>query len=474
MTNRKKIIIAISSGILSAFGVIVFMFFMRKTEKLPENASFLNVNLSEMTHEEVEEVVDSKINKIFEKEKIKIEFEDKIYKMSPKDINAHFDAEDIFKYAKKEDEKTDENKPKVKYDRKKLEKFIEDLKNKTKIEPKKYAFKKVKTDVLIKEGINGKELDVEKAIEAIEKSLAKLNFKVIKAPFKEITSEETKINLDEIKKQIDTKMKDAKFKLVNGQRIFEDEVIGTILNLEKARKIIAKTPPGKIIKIPLEVTMPTTTVAVLKSRINNPKTNNVLSSYTTYFSKATDRLTRNRTQNIKIAASAINGIVLLPGEEFSFAATAGAAKGYLEAPTYSNGGKVSTGIGGGMCQVSTTIFNAALLAGLKITRRQSHSGPVGYVKPGLDATYDSSGIDFRFVNSLSNPIKIQAFATETSITVNILGTKIPEENFKITIDPKITEQNAAYRKAVTTVTKSLNGKVIETKQFNSKYNLSKR
>lgn len=472
MTNKNKIIIAISSGILAAFGVIVFMLFMRKMEKLPENASFSNVNLSEMTHDEVQEVADSKINKIFEKEKIKLEFAGQVYNLNPKDIDAHFDAEDIFKYAKKEDEKTDENKPKVKYDKKKLEKFIEELKNKTIIQPKKYAFKKVKAEILIKEGINGKELDVEKTLNIIDKSLEELDFKVIKAPFKEITSENSKINLNEIKKQVDTKVKDAEFKLVNGKRTFTDEVVGTTLDLEKARKIIAKTPTGKIAKIPLDITKPTKTVAALKSEISNPKTPHVLASFTTSFPKGTDRLSKNRNQNIRIAASAINGIVLLPGEEFSFGATAGAAKGYLEAVTYENG-KKTTGIGGGMCQVSSTLFNSVLKAGLKITQRQSHSKPAGYVRPGLDATYDSSGTDFRFVNSLSNPIKIQASAAETSVTVNILGTKIPEENFTITIDPKITEQNAAYRKTVTTVTKSLNGKVLETRQFNSKYNLSK-
>ncbi len=472
MTNRNKIIIAISSGILSAFGVVAFMIFMRKMEKLPENASFSNVNLSQMTHDEVQEVADSKINKIFEKEKIKLEFEGRIYTMSPKSIDAHFDAEDIFKYAKKEDEKTDENKPKVKYDKKKLEKFIEELKNKTIVKPKKYAFKKVKTDVLIKEGSNGKELDVEKTMEEISKSLEGLDFKVIKAPFKEIKSEETKINLKEIKKQVDTRVKDAEFKLVNGKRIYTNEEIGTTLDLKKANEIVAKTPAGKIIKIPLDTTNPTKTVAALKNEINNPKTPHVLASFTTKFPRGTDRLSRNRNQNIKIAAAAINGIVLLPGEEFSFGATAGAAKGYLEAITYENGRK-TTGIGGGMCQVSSTLFTPALKAGLKITQRQSHSRPAGYVKPGMDATYDSSGTDFRFINCLSNPIKIQASTTETSVTVNILGTKIPEENFTITIDPKITEQNASYRKTVTTVTKSLNGKVLETRQFNSKYNLSR-
>ncbi len=472
MTNKKKIIIAISSGALAAFGVIVFMLFIHKTEKLPANASFLNINIGETTHDEVQEIVDSKINKIFEKEKIKLEFENRIYTMSPKNIDAHFDAGDIFRYAKKEDEKADENKPKVKYDKKKLEKFIEELKNKTIVNPKKYSFEKVKTDVLIKEGNDGKELDTEKTIDTIYQSLEKLNFKVIKAPFKKIKSESSKINLDEIKKQIDTKVKDAEFKMVNGKRIFTDEVIGTTLDLEKARKIIANTPKGKVAKIPLEINKPTKTVATLKNEISNPKTPHVLASFTTTFPKGADKLGRNRNQNIKIAASAINGIVLLPGEEFSFGATAGAAKGYLEAVTYENG-KKTTGIGGGMCQVSSTLFTPALKAGLEITQRRSHTRPANYVKPGMDATYDSSGTDFRFINCLSNPIKIQALASETSITVNILGTKIPEENFTITIDPKITEQNAAYRKTVTTVTKSLNGKVLETRQFNSRYNLSK-
>ena len=113
------------------------------------------------------------------------------------------------------------------------------------------------------------------------------------------------------------------------------------------------------------------------------KFNTVLGQYTTYFS-----LSPNRSRNIELSARAISEVVIEPGAGFSYNNTTGTRSpehGYLEAPVIVDG-KLEPGYGGGVCQTSTTLFNAVMLAGLPVTERTSHFSPVSYVPIGQDAT----------------------------------------------------------------------------------------
>lgn len=113
-----------------------------------------------------------------------------------------------------------------------------------------------------------------------------------------------------------------------------------------------------------------------------------------------------RNGNIKLAADAVNGVVLNPGEEFSFNRATGErtkAKGYQDAPTIS-GNQLVDAPGGGVCQVSTTIYNAALLSGMEIVERHHHTWPMSYVAVGLDATVDYGTKDLRLKNNTGQPV----------------------------------------------------------------------
>ena len=117
--------------------------------------------------------------------------------------------------------------------------------------------------------------------------------------------------------------------------------------------------------------------------------------------------------------------MLAPGEVFSFNDTVGrrsAANGFYTAKEYLNGQTVD-GIGGGTCQVSSTLYNAVLYADLSIVSRLNHMFPVGYCPIGQDATVSDSGVDFKFVNSMDYPIKISASTSGYTITVSIIGTQ---------------------------------------------------
>jgi len=130
--------------------------------------------------------------------------------------------------------------------------------------------------------------------------------------------------------------------------------------------------------------------------------------YVTYFNSHN----KERSHNISLAAKAINNQVIFPGEIFSFNQTVGKRtkdKGYLPAPIIVRG-EIAEGVGGGICQVSSTLFNAVDRSGLQILQRYSHSRRVPYVPPGRDATVSWDGPDFSFKNKYNQPILIQAKA----------------------------------------------------------------
>ncbi|MCL2605926.1 MAG: VanW family protein [Coriobacteriia bacterium] len=145
-----------------------------------------------------------------------------------------------------------------------------------------------------------------------------------------------------------------------------------------------------------------------------------ISSYTTNFSANN----RPRVNNIQLIAQILDGTIIAPGEEFSFNGTTGqrtAARGFQEAGAIIRG-EMSTSIGGGICQVSTTLFNATMLSGVQITQRINHSTFLSAYPPGRDATVAWNGPDFRFRNTLDNYILIATASTNSSVTISFFGT----------------------------------------------------
>ena len=142
---------------------------------------------------------------------------------------------------------------------------------------------------------------------------------------------------------------------------------------------------------------------------------------------------KDRNTNIQIAASALDGLIVQPGEEFSFNQTTGnrtTEKGYKPAGAYVNGVLVEEP-GGGVCQVSSTLYNAVVFSGLKTTERHAHSYEPSYITPGEDAmvSYDGyAGPDMKFVNNSKDAVAIRAKFADQKLTISIVGIPILEEN----------------------------------------------
>lgn len=155
-----------------------------------------------------------------------------------------------------------------------------------------------------------------------------------------------------------------------------------------------------------------------------------ISTFTTNFATSN----YNRSTNINLAANAINGKVLMPGEEFSFNDVVGKrtpSKGYKEAHVIV-GDKFIDDFGGGVCQVSTTLYNAVARANIPSTERAKHTIPSSYVGLGMDATVDYGNLDYKFKNTLKYPIYIEAVVKNKEITFNIYSnSELTKRNYDL-------------------------------------------
>lgn len=169
--------------------------------------------------------------------------------------------------------------------------------------------------------------------------------------------------------------------------------------------------------IPLKITPPEVSVEDLGNDIFTDD----LGGYSSYYNISNV----NRSTNVELASNKINNVILLPGEEFSYNKIVGErtfANGFKEASVYTSSGVIN-GLGGGICQVSSTLYNAVLHANLEIVERKNHRYAVSYVPLGRDATVAYGSIDFRFKNNRNYPIKIISFAQNGILNINIFGIK---------------------------------------------------
>lgn len=164
----------------------------------------------------------------------------------------------------------------------------------------------------------------------------------------------------------------------------------------------------------------------------------VLGSFTTSYKSSTT----DRCANVENGCRLINGLLLYPGEEFSMYDTVSPItkeNGYFLAGAYQNG-KVVDSVGGGICQVSTTLYNAVLRSEIDVTERHNHSMVVSYVEPAADAAIaGSAGKDFRFINNLKTPIYIEGYTKDRKITFNIYGVETRSPGHSVKYESEVLE-----------------------------------
>ena len=191
--------------------------------------------------------------------------------------------------------------------------------------------------------------------------------------------------------------------------------------------------------------------------------NTLLSEFSTKFSTSDS----NRVANIALSAKSTSDVLLMPGEEFSYNNLTGKrtkANGYKDAPVIING-KLEQDVGGGVCQVSSTLFNSVLYSGLDVTSRRNHSLKSSYVSIGRDAMVNDGGSDFRFKNPYSHPVYIKNIVSNGVITSRIYGNISDKKNISIKVNPYTTGGLEAAKTYIEY--KDSNGKVIRTQYISN-------
>lgn len=241
----------------------------------------------------------------------------------------------------------------------------------------------------------------------------------------------------------DKKAQNASLTRENGAFNFVAGTEGLELNVDSAVRTISDYLENSW-------TSDNTAVLNLETQVTEPEGSaeelanikDLLGSFTTSFSTSGS----NRCKNVSSGASHINGTVLYPGEEFSAYETVSPfteANGYAMAGSYLNG-EVVDSMGGGICQVSTTLYNAVLRAELNVTERSPHSMTVHYVDLSEDAAIAGTYKDFKFVNSTEYPIYIEGYTTsDKKITFNIYGKETRDKNRTISFESQMVSETPA-------------------------------
>lgn len=469
--KSKKGIIALSIIIvlvliLALFSTI-FSLSNLNNVRILDGVTVRDISLKGLTKEEATAMLTEKFNQQY-KSDITLEYEDYSVIINGEQINANYNIEQIVEEAYDIGRDGDifennyaildclingkEIQAKLTYDEKLLDDVVSDVSAKLPGGVTNYSYYIEDGNLIVtpgKEGVVAKADSLkEKVYIAID--TAKEEDNIINIPV-EIKQPEA-IDIEKIHAEIYVEPKDAYYTTEPFTIYPHVEGVDFGITLEEAQNILSQ--PAEEYTIPLKYTTPEKTT----NQIGTEAFPDLLASFSTKY----DASNKNRSTNLKLAAGKINGTILLPGEEFSYNKVVGERTieaGYKEAHVFS-GGKVTDGLGGGICQISTTLYNAALYANLEITERRNHNLPAGYVKNGLDATVVYGSIDFKFVNSRTYPIKIVAEVKNGVAKMDIYGVK-EEVEYQVKLEPVVLSYTPYQTEYITDTSLASGQKVVK-------------
>lgn len=307
--------------------------------------------------------------------------------------------------------------------------------------------------LIITKGQAGKSIKVEDSANYITKEINNLN--VQNNPLELITEDAypNQIDLDAVYNEVHKDPVNAYYSQ-NPYVVHPSENgLDFAISLDDAKNLLQEEKDEYV--IPLKVLYPSVTT----NMIGTEAFPDLLSEFSTKYAASN----KNRTTNLILASKKINGTVLMPGETFSYNKVVGArtiAAGYKEAPIYVSG-RVEDGIGGGICQITTTLYNAVLYANLDIVERSNHQFVPSYAGPSRDATVVYGAIDFKFKNNRDYPIKITCSVSGGIANFKIWGLK-SDNDYEVQITSRTTGKTATaiYSEAYKTLKK--NGAVVST------------
>ena len=437
MKRRKKIfvisIIVIILLFVIAIALTAFSIVASVNNKIISGVTINGVDVSGLTVNEAEE----KLNKQIEETKIdelNIEYEDYKNTIIRDDLNINYSVKNavdkaykigrdnniilnnfkiIGTFFSKEDIRIETS-----YNTEMMDSIVEDVSTKLPGLVVEYTYCIEDDELIITPGKAGIALNEEefrnRILNRFAGNILNKDESIMKIPV--VNKEPDDIDIEKIYEEIHTEPQDAYIKKDPFEIVVDKDGVDFDISMEEAKKIVSEKGKEEYI-VPLKITKAKKTVKDLGSKAFPDR----LSRYSTRY----DASNRDRSTNLELSAKKINGTVLLPGEEFSYNKVVGKRtieNGYKNAAVFSNG-RVEDGLGGGICQISTTLYNAVLLANLEITERRNHSFVTSYEDPGRDATVVYGVQDFKFKNSRKYPVKIEASVKNGVATMTVMGIK---------------------------------------------------
>ena len=439
---------------LIVISLLLLIFLINSIATLSSNKSYEGIyinnhNVSKMTKSDLHSFLTANFSDKVKDNKIILKYKDKVKEITFTEIGVNYDIEkaidevmnlgrqgNIFKRLKEVSRLKKSGKiieMNYSYDKDNLKAIIDNFNNET-IKPVKEADLIIEdSKVTLRTGHPGEQIDTDDIYKVIEESVKSCTELEHDVPT--VIVPPRNIDVDEIYNKICVEPVDAKAKLDDNRNI-------SIIPHSRGRSI-DKAELANIINdignkydtekvLPVNFIEPKVTTSIFQVNLFK----DVLSTASTSFSTNTEN-NANRAVNMRLATSKINGTILLPGEVFSFNEVVGPRttdRGYLPANSYV-GGKIVKDIGGGICQVSTTLYNSVLKADLETVSRSNHMFTVAYVPYGLDAAVDyASSVDFKFKNNTGMPIKIQGNVTnDNRVVFTIIGTnENPNKTIELT------------------------------------------
>lgn len=310
------------------------------------------------------------------------------------------------------------------------------------------------TTLVITAGKTGNVVDIEATIEAIKDSIS--SFSCVDNPVEIVVKmqDPDPIDVEKIHDEIYKEPVDAYYTQDPFAVYPHENGMDFNISIEDAKAVVSSSEQDEY-TIPIKILYPNVTT----NMIGTEAFPDLLSSFSTKYAASN----QNRTTNLRLAANKINGTVVMPGETFSYNKVVGArtiAAGYKEAPIYVQG-EVVDGLGGGICQITSTLYNAVVYANLEVTQRTNHQFVPSYVTASRDATVVYGSIDFQFKNNRNYPIKLVCSVSGGIANFQIFGLK-QYDDYEVEISSYETGRTstAIYSEAYKILKKD--GKVVDT------------
>ncbi len=444
------ILAAIVGGALVLLAVVIFFGYglvLKGGDTIYPNVFVAGINVGGMTSEEAVAAVADAVAASYSSATLDVQLPDRTLSFTPDQTNVALDADEVIAEAMaygrsgnpfsavlnyfscRSNERYIDLQTVLNLDTDYIRNRIDELAQEveTTLSPSKVDVNEAAGTITVQVGYPDRQLDTEGLYEAVYNAFMNSDFTTLTWDYQETPCE--LVDLTPYYEQYCTEVQNAEYD--EETHTISEEVPGYGFDLEAAQQQLATAEPGSTVVIQMEDIEPEVTKLDLSSEMFGTALHKVSTKYA---------VNSNRTNNLDLACKAINGTILNPGEIFSFNDVVGertAAKGYLPATVFVTGGASESELGGGVCQVASSIYYCSLFLNLEQVHREPHMYVVDYVDFGMDATVYWGSIDYQFKNTLDYPIKIQANIDGGTVNITFWG---PEElDFVVETDYEILE-----------------------------------